>query len=361
MTPDKNVSGNGQPSVAQDNPVKVSLNRQAVSLREMPAIARAAERAGFDTLRLGDMQSTSRELYCALTLVAEHTSTLKFGPGVTNPVTRHPSVVASALASLQELSEGRVVLGIGPGDSAVHNSGVAPATLSELEEYVATVRSLHARGRATHHGATVALEWWSGEPVPIIISAHGPRSLRLAGRIADGVVVGLGMGAAARELAAEKIAEGAREVGRDPSKVAVWHLSYLNLADSVEDAAVQVGSVLAVGGNLLARSAGRVVIPDPLRAAFDELANRYSYIQHADSGAASHNAELIEQLGLRDYLAEQFGVFGTPQDVRARLQHLAQVGVTRHWSGYVLPDYFDFCERWRAEVVGDKAPTEARA
>jgi len=354
-------SRGGRPSVGQDESVKVSLNRQAVSLREMPAVARAAERAGFDTLRLGDMQSTARELYCALTLVAEHTSTMKFGPGVTNPVTRHPSVVASALASLQELSNGRVVLGIGPGDSAVHNSGVGPATLAEVAEYVATVRSLHATGRAKHHGAAVALDWWSGEPVPIIMSAHGPKSLRLAGRIADGVVVGLGMGAAARELAAEKIAEGAREVGRDPSEVAVWHLSYLNLADSVEEAAAQVGSVLAVGGNLLARSAGRVVIPDHLRAAFDELANRYSYIQHAASGGGSHNAELIEELGLRDYLTEQFGVFGTPQDVRARLQDLAHVGVTRHWSGYVLPDYFDFCERWRVEVRGGSVPTEAGA
>ncbi|MFI5427245.1 LLM class flavin-dependent oxidoreductase [Aeromicrobium sp. UC242_57] len=161
------------------------------------------------------------------------------------------------------------MLGIGPGDSAVHNSGVAPATLAELEEYVNTVRSLHTTGRATYHGDAVALEWWGGDPVPIIMSAHGPRSLRLAGRIADGVVVGLGLGDTTREFAAEQIAEGARQAGRDPSEVDVWYLSYFNIAESADEAAKQIGSVLAVGGNLLARSAGRSVIPDRLRGAFD--------------------------------------------------------------------------------------------
>ncbi|MFI5427244.1 LLM class flavin-dependent oxidoreductase [Aeromicrobium sp. UC242_57] len=81
-------------------PIEISINRPAAALSEMASIARVTERAGFHTIRIGDMQSTSRELYCALTLVAEHTSTLRFGPGVTNPVTRHPSVAASALASL---------------------------------------------------------------------------------------------------------------------------------------------------------------------------------------------------------------------------------------------------------------------
>ncbi|MET0820816.1 MAG: LLM class flavin-dependent oxidoreductase [Aeromicrobium sp.] len=344
--------GQANTGPAGDLPVEVSINRQAGPLRDMPAAARAAEQAGFDALRIGDMQSTSRELYTTLTMIAASTSVMKFGSGVTNPVTRHPSVAASAFASLHELSGGRVVMGIGPGDSAVHNSGISPAKLADLEEYVTTVRSLHTTGRATYRGKTVALDWWTGEAVPIVMSAHGPRSLRLAGRVADGVVVGLGMGAAARELAAEQIARGAQDAGRDPSQIAVWHLSYLNIADSVEKAAAQVGSVLAVGGNLLARSAGRVVIPDALRPAFDELAQRYDYIRHADSAATSPNAALIEELGLIDYLAEQFGVFGTPRQIRTRLQDLAGVGVSRHWGGYVLPDYFDFCQTWGSDVVG---------
>jgi 5,10-methylenetetrahydromethanopterin reductase len=331
-------------------PVEVSVNFPALTLDRVPQLARAAERAGFSALRVGDMQSTHRELYCALTLIGANTSRVHFGPGVTNPVTRHPAVAASAVATLQEFSGGRVVLGIGTGDSAVHNLGAQPATLADLEEYVRTIRALHETGRAEYRGSTLALEWWSGGAIPIVVSAHGPRMLRLAGRVADAVVVGIGVGGLAREYAAEQIAQGAREAGRDAADIETWYLSYLNIAGSPDEAAKQVGSALAVGGNLLAKSAARTIVPETLRPRFEELAARYSYLQHAGAAADNPNAHLIDELGLRDHLAEQFGVFGDPADVRVRLEELGKQGIVRLWGGYVLPDLEDFFERWRLGV-----------
>jgi 5,10-methylenetetrahydromethanopterin reductase len=330
--------------------VEVSVNFPALTLDRVPQLARAAERAGFSALRVGDMQSTHREMYCALTLIGANTSRVQFGPGVTNPVTRHPAVAASAIATLQEFSGGRVVLGIGTGDSAVHNLGAEPATLADLEEYIRAIRALHETGRAEYRGSTLVLDWWSGGAIPIIVSAHGPRMLRLAGRVADAVVVGIGMGPLAREYAAEQIARGAREAGRDAAEIDTWYLSYLNIASSPQEAAKQVGSALAVGGNLLGRSAARSIIPETLRPRFEELASRYSYLQHAGAAASNPNAHLIDELGLRDHLAEEFGVFGDPTDVRARLQELGKQGVVRHWGGYVLPDLEQFFERWRLGV-----------
>ncbi|WP_167042107.1 LLM class flavin-dependent oxidoreductase [Salinibacterium sp. ZJ454] len=332
-------------------PVDLSINFPPFALERIPALAQSAERAGFRALRVGDMQSTHRELYTALTLIAASTSRVEFGPGVTNPATRHPAVAASAMATLHEYSGGRAVFGIGTGDSAVHNLGGKPATLADLEEYILAVRSLHSTGSATYRGSTLVLEWWTGGSIPIVVSAHGPKMLRLGGRVADAVVVGLGLGPLAREYAAEQIAEGARQAGRDPASVEVWYLSYLNIAPTADDGAREVGSALAVGGNLLAKSAARTIIPDSLRSRFAELASRYSYVQHAGAAADNPNARLIDELGLRDHLAEQFGVFGTPADIRARLDSLVGADVTRLWGAYVLPDLVDFFDRWRDGVT----------
>ena len=337
--------------------VEVSINFPAFALSRLPALALAAEHAGFSAVRVGDMQSTHREMYTALTLIAASTSRVQFGPGVTNPVTRHPAVAASSMATLHEYSGGRAVFGIGTGDSAVHNVGGVAATIADLEEYILAVRALHATGRAHFRGRTLVLEWWSGGAIPIVVSAHGPKMLRLAGRVADAAVVGLGMGGLSREYAAEQVARGAREAGRDPADIELCYLSYLNISANPDQAAREAGSALAVAGNLLAKSAARTIIPDVLRPRFAELAARYSYISHAGGTADNPNARLIEELGLREYLTEHFGVFGTAADVRERLRALSTAGVSRLWGAYVLGDLDDFFDRWRLGVT--EAPAGA--
>ncbi|WP_342000187.1 LLM class flavin-dependent oxidoreductase [Microbacterium sp. LWH7-1.2] len=336
---------------------RVSVNLPATALRDIGTVAQAAESAGFSALRVGDMQSTARELYTTLTMIAAATTSILFGPGVTNPVTRHPTVTASAIASLHEFSGGRAVLGIGTGDSALRNSGARSTTLAELEECILAIRSMHETGRAEYRGETARLQWWSGGRIPILMSAHGPRSLQAAGRVADGVVVGLGVGERSREFAAEHIALGARSVGRDPSEIEVWHYVCLDVAESGDLAADASGSVLAVAGNLLVKGGGRSVIPDSLRGAFTELAQRYSYVHHADGELENPNAALIKELGLRDYLLEQFGVMGRPDEVRDRLRTLVADGVSNLWGGYAQPDLVGFFDRWRAGVADDAAST----
>src|SRR5438045_386601 len=103
-----------------------------------------AERLGYDSVWLGDSQLIWRELYALLGAGSVTTSRVALGSGVTNPVTRHAAVTASAICTVQELSGGRAILGVGLGDSSMETMGLKAVTRAHLAGFVQTVRSLCA-------------------------------------------------------------------------------------------------------------------------------------------------------------------------------------------------------------------------
>ena len=113
-------------------------------------LIRLAEQIGYSAVYLGDSQMIWREAYVILGAAAQATTRITLAPGVTNPVTRDPAVVAAAFATLQELTGDRVVLGIGTGDSAVQTMGLKPARLAHFEHCVAAIRSLIAGATIRH-------------------------------------------------------------------------------------------------------------------------------------------------------------------------------------------------------------------
>ncbi|HUK64196.1 MAG TPA: LLM class flavin-dependent oxidoreductase, partial [Dongiaceae bacterium] len=179
------------------------------SLRDFGSLCREAEATGFDWLGVADSQSVFHELYVALTLAALDTSRIRLGPLVTNPQTRHLVVTASAIASLDELSGGRAALGIGSGDSAIYTLGAPPATVAGLEDAIGTLRQLTS-GEAVRRGGRIWQVHRARRRVPIYLAAEGPRTLELAGRIADGVIVGLGLTPEVIALSLQAIERGAR-------------------------------------------------------------------------------------------------------------------------------------------------------
>lgn len=120
---------------------------------------RLADEAGFERIGIGDSQSLYRDVYVSATIAALNTDRAQIGPRVTNPITRHPTVTASAIASIDELTGGRAFLGIGTGHSALLNVGRRPATIDQLREYVVCVRTLFEQGEAEYQGRTVRLSW----------------------------------------------------------------------------------------------------------------------------------------------------------------------------------------------------------
>jgi len=160
----------------------------------------AAERAGYDRAWLVDGQMLWQDLYVYMTHALAATERIEVGSGVTNPLTRHPAVTASAHATLADLHPGRVVLGVGRGDNAVRTLGLKPVPTAELAETVPRLRAWMAGEEAA--GTRIR---WADESVPIMLCATGPKNLRVAGALADIVMIYVGVHPASVRWAIEHV------------------------------------------------------------------------------------------------------------------------------------------------------------
>ncbi len=185
------------------------------------AMAREIEELGFDQLWLTDSSLHAHDVYSYLTLAATATGRVRLGSSVTNPLTRHPALGALAIATIDEVSGGRAVYGIGVGDRPVAALGYAPAKLQVLRDAVQVTRQLWRGEHVTFHGERFQLEEAhirvpTRAGIPIYLSASGPKTLRLAGEIGDGAIVLAGLFPEGIDYAMEQIRQGqsggAREV-----------------------------------------------------------------------------------------------------------------------------------------------------
>src|SRR3954471_11876850 len=138
------------------------------------ALTRQAEAAGFEYGWLFDSHVLWREPYILLTLMAEATTTLRLGTCVTNPATREPSVTASALAVLEEVSGGRMDLGIGRGDSGRRVLGKPPTTMAALEEAIVVIRDLVEGRTVEYEGTELHFPWTGRWQLPVWVAGYGP-------------------------------------------------------------------------------------------------------------------------------------------------------------------------------------------
>src|SRR5690625_1177797 len=189
--------------------------------------AHLAESLGYKSVWFGDSQNIWRESSITMGAASVGTSSIRFGTGVTNAVTRHRSLLASTWATLSEFTGGRAVLGIGTGDSSLRTMGLSPLRLAELEEAIAELRTLF-RGEPVKE-ATSGAEFhlnYLNEPVdvPIYIAASAPRILEMSGRIADGVIVLVGPTDNFIQAALDTIEKGAKQSGRtlDDLDIVLW-------------------------------------------------------------------------------------------------------------------------------------------
>jgi 5,10-methylenetetrahydromethanopterin reductase len=333
--------------------MKLGINFPPGRITRHAQIAAATESSGVDLLGVSDSQAGEyRDCYVALGSVVANTSHLLTGPMVTNPLTRHPAVTASAISTADEQSGGRCILAISTGDSGVYNLGLRPANLAKLEEYIHVLRGLFT-GEPTRYGEHTLQLAWATRQIPVYMGAEGPRSLRMAGRIADGVVVGGGLLPEVVESAMKLIDDGARSVGRNIGDIDVWFMGKAALGDSRESAIQEVRASLASSANHVFRFTleGKAV-PDEYRAAIAELQARYDVTQHNVPGADNPNANLVDELGLTNYLAERFGILGNEADCVDRLSTLKALGVAGVLARPLVNDEFEFLSRWK-KVVED--------
>lgn len=183
------------------------------------------------------------------------------------------------------------------------------------------------RGETEYEGRTIRLLWPHG-PSPIYMAAEGPKSLRLAGRIADGVIVGTGLTHEAIEGSLRYLEEGLSESNRTLEDIDVWWMAKWNIAESRAAAVHEIRMGLAASCNHAFRFAleGKFVpveYHDPIR----QLQAEYAFKEHEKHGATLLNAELPDRLGLTEYLAQRFAIVGTVRDFIERCEELADLGI----------------------------------
>ena len=192
------------------------------TLEELVALARLCEDLGYRSFWYTDVRF-GRECYVGLSAVASHTSRLRLGPGVSDPYTRHPAMTATAIATLDELSGGRAMLGLGVGGQGFRELGIERRLpVAALRETVEVVRALLRGETVTLQGKVISLSdaRLDFEPVradiPIHFATHGAQVSKLAGRIADGVLIANTLHPRMLERYLDRIREGMAQSNRDP-------------------------------------------------------------------------------------------------------------------------------------------------
>ncbi len=290
------------------------------SIEETLELTRRAEALGFEYGWLFDSHVLWRDPYPLLTLMIGATSTMRFGTCVTNPATREPSVTASTLAVLSEISNGRVDLGIGRGDSARRVLGKAPTSMKDLEAAVTLIRGLVAGTSMEHEGTALHLPWTKGHRLPVWIAGYGPMALSLAGRLGDGALLQIGDPDLIRWFAGQ-VQEAATASGRtSPVEIMAAAPSYIG---DVATGRERIRWFPALVGNhvvdLINKYEG--ALPESLTR---YVRNRegYNYLHHAEVG--SSNASFVT-----DDIVDRFGLVGSVEDHVNKLIELDKAGVTQ--------------------------------
>lgn len=183
--------------------------------------------------------------YVLLAQALRETRSIMLGTLIENPVMRHPAVIAGSVATIDRLDPGRMILGMGVGDTAVRLMGKRPATVAAFEEAIVTIKSLTASEQLAVDAARPAV-LRHASPVPVWVATQGPRTLRMAGRVADGVFIRVGVHETNLRLAVEHVRAGAREAGRDPSEVRIGCVFH-TIADPDPERVGRIGRAAAAG------------------------------------------------------------------------------------------------------------------
>ncbi|WP_089107137.1 LLM class flavin-dependent oxidoreductase [Streptomyces hyaluromycini] len=298
---------------------------------------RRAERLGFDDVWFPDSQLLWRDVFTTLTAAALGTDRIGLGTAVTNLATRHPAVVASAARSVAELAPGRFTLGLGVGNSSVGPVGLRQSTSAAIREGIGMLRALLA-GEEWEFPGGVRSRLRDPDPgIPLHLAASGPRNLRLAGEIADGVILLSGVSPRTLAQATARVREGAagRE-GRLPLTVS----AFCAVTDDVEAEARRLKPICASiaqngGAPFLALAGIDVHVPEKVEGIYPDLV-------HAEDWKAAVDicsAWISDENALR--FAEEFCLFGTADEIAARLRALPASGVTgvflQHVGSYDPP------------------------
>jgi probable F420-dependent oxidoreductase len=307
-------------------------------------LTRAAEDCGFGYGWLFDSHVLWREPYPLLTLMALNTTSMRLGTCVTNPGTREPSVTASALATLNEISGGRMDLGIGRGDSARRVLGKPPITLADTEAAIGVIRDLVEGRPVVYEGTELSFPWTGRWSLPVWIAGYGPLALAMTGRIADGVILQLADPDLIRWFAGQ-VRDAAAGAGRDPGTVRVQAAApaFVGPREVGRERTRWFPALVSNHVVDLVNRYPREVLPETLTGYIRDRTG-YNYLHHAVVG--SSNAGFVG-----DEVTDRFCVLGEAAEIVDKLHALEDAGVDQFNVYLMNGDERQQLEAFGREVV----------
>ena len=296
-------------------------------------LMKLGEDNGFEIGWTYDSHVLWQESFVLLTLAAQATSTMKFGHLVTNPGTREPTVLASLYATLHDISDGRMVMGIGRGDSARRYIGQEPVRVAEFETALRMIKPF-MNGEEVHwNDKDLQLKWVRPElpEIPMWVAGYGPKALAVAGRVGDGVIIQLADPEIIQWIMGTARA-AAEEAGRDPAALKCIVCAPSHISDDLADARDQTRWFPAMVSNHVKDLIDRYgtdgsVVPKALTD-YVEARKFYDYNDHSRVGAA--HGEFVT-----DEICDRFSVLGNVEQATAKLRELEAIGVD-HYSIYLM-------------------------
>ena len=306
------------------------------SLDSWSEFVAALEAEGVRRIWVIDSQLAMKDAYVGLTVAAMGTRRIGLGTGVTNAVTRHPTVTANAIAAIGEISGGRAFLGLGAGDSALYGVGLKPQKVAEVEEAINFFRAVLGGRQGELGGRQYRLPHVAAT-VPIYLAVSQERMCDLAGRLADGAIV---MGPAQPDMVRRQVGwieNGLKTANRSRADFEVAFVATMSAAGTLAAALDEVRSWASTQSRLLAHFKE---LPESLRPFDDEIrhsADSYDYAEHL-STRARHSA------AISDDLTRALAIVGTPDECAERLRALRATGI----DAFILPlAGRDRVDRWR--------------
>lgn len=283
--------------------------------------AKLAEQSGFDNVWVTD-HFNNRDVYTTLAVLANNTNSIKLGTGVTNPYTRNIGITASSIGAINEISGGRAILGIGPGDKATFDSmGISwEKPLTTTKESVTALRGYFAGENVSLDGEMVKvggakMAFKTGD-IPIYLGAQGPKMLQLAGEVADGILIN-GSHPRDFDVALDKIKEGAENAGRDMNDIDIAAYTCFSIDKDAEKAKQEAKVVVA----FIVAGSPDVVLE---RHGIDPEAKK----NISDAISKGDFKSLMGDMVTED-MVNAFSVCGTPEDCKQRVNELFNTGVTQ--------------------------------
>jgi 5,10-methylenetetrahydromethanopterin reductase len=287
--------------------------------------AQRAEEQGWDGITFVDSQNLVGDPFVAFALAAQATERIKFATGVTNAYTRHPAALANVATTVNEVSNGRFVLGIGRGDTALFHLGLPPMPVGRFFDAVTDLQHYLANDTIDCDGRPSRLRWLDRTrfgKVPLDIATSGPRLIEFAGRIAERITLAVGADVDRVAWAIDLARKAAADAGRT-DELSIGAYVNVGCHPDIDAARALIGGAVAAFAHFSSMpGATGAGLAEPDRSVVAEVGRRYDSNEHLSNAAAHTNA-------LTPEFVDRFAIVGPPERCAERLRELAALGVER--------------------------------